>query len=274
MQIFAAIQEYAWRIFWIGAILTVLEFLIPQVRYPLVTRLRGLLFWSVYILITASALTIFSSMWATLGVRPLLVLHVGEWFNYSNYTHIAGLIAAPVLAGILAEFFYYWFHRMQHAVPFFWRFHSVHHSLREMNAWNSNHHFTEEIFRIPFVTLPLSLIISGDPGPVPLVVASILAMQGLYEHSTTKLGLGPIRYIISDNKYHRLHHSIETQHWNKNFGSFTPVWDILFGTARFTLRNEWPETGIPDQDEPKTIADFLVRPFKGLSPRSGSRPIS
>src|SRR5262249_6177219 len=231
-QIFAAIQEYAWRIIWVGSVLTALEVLVPQVRYSIITRLRSLAFWSVYILITASALTIFNTMWATLGVRPWIILHIGDWFNYPHFRAF-GLVAAPILAAILTEFFYYWFHRMQHAVPFFLRFHSVHHSLREMSAWNCNHHFTEEIFRIPFVTLPLSLLISGDPGPVPLIVGSILAMQSLYEHSCIRFGLGPIRYIIADNRYHRIHHSIEPEHLGKNFGSFTPVWDILFGTARF-----------------------------------------
>ena len=259
-QISAAIQAYEWRILWVGGVLTVLEMLIPASRYPLFTRLRALLFWSVYIIITATALTVFSRMWAQLGVRPWIILHFHQWFNHPHFRAI-GLVAAPILALILGEFYYYWFHRMQHTIPFFWRFHSVHHSLREMSAWNSNHHFTEEIFRIPFVTLPLSLIISGDPGPVPLIIASILAMQGLYEHSCMRLGLGPLRYIISDNRYHRIHHSIEPQHFGKNFGSGTPVWDIVFRTAYFPRKEQWPQTGLADQDEPRAIMDFLFQPF-------------
>src|SRR5262249_52196351 len=230
-QIFAAIQEYAWRIIWVGSVLTALEVLVPQVRYSIITRLRSLAFWSVYVLITVSALTIFNTMWATLGVRPWIVLHIGDWFNYPHFRAF-GLVAAPILAAILTEFFYYWFHRMQHAVPFFWRFHSVHHSLQEMSAWNCNHHFTEEIFRIPFVTLPLSLLISSDPGPVPLVIGSIIAMQPFYEHSCIRCGLGPVRYIIADNKYHRIHHSIEPEHLGKNFGSRRPAQrDVEKGVA-------------------------------------------
>jgi sterol desaturase/sphingolipid hydroxylase (fatty acid hydroxylase superfamily) len=238
--------------------------LIPQVRYPIVTRLRALLFWSVYIVITASALTVFNAMWATLGVRPWIILHGRDWFDYPDIRAL-GLVATPVALGILGEFFYYWFHRMQHTVPFFWHFHSVHHSLREMSAWNCNHHFTEEIFRVPFVVIPMSLLIGGDVGPVPLVVASVLAMQGLYEHSCIRFGLGPIKYIISDNRYHRIHHSVEPEHRDKNFGSFTPIWDVVFGTAWFP-KNEWPQTGIFDEAEPRTISDFLFRPFRRLLP--------
>jgi sterol desaturase/sphingolipid hydroxylase (fatty acid hydroxylase superfamily) len=87
-------------------------------------------------------------------------------------------------------------------------------------------------------------------------------MQGLYEHSCMRLGLGPLRYIISDNRYHRIHHSIEPQHIGKNFGSFTPTWDIVFGTAHFPTKAQWPQTGLVDQDEPQTILDFLFRPFR------------
>ena len=43
-QIFAAIQEYAWRIIWVGSVLTALEVLVPQVRYSIITRLRSLAF--------------------------------------------------------------------------------------------------------------------------------------------------------------------------------------------------------------------------------------
>ncbi len=148
---------------------------------------------------------------------------------------------------------------------FLWRFHAVHHSLREMNAWNSNHHFTEEIFRIPFVAIPLSLLFQGDPGYVPAIIIYVMRMQGQFEHSSTKFNLGFLRYIIADNRYHRIHHSIEQRHWNKNFGFFTPLWDIIFGSVWFPQKKEWPNVGLPQIDEPKTLSDFLWRPFRNQS---------
>jgi len=57
-QIIGAVQEYATPVFRAGSVLTLLELFIPQDRYPLSTRLRALLFRSLYILITASTLTI------------------------------------------------------------------------------------------------------------------------------------------------------------------------------------------------------------------------
>jgi hypothetical protein len=103
-QIFAAIQESSWKIVWIGSVLTALEALVPQVRYPIITRLHGLAFWSVYVLITASALTVFNTMWATLGIRPWIVMHIGDWFNRPHFRTF-GVVAAPILAVIFTEFF-------------------------------------------------------------------------------------------------------------------------------------------------------------------------
>ena len=269
-QIASAIQTYAWSILWAGAVLTAAEFLFPQSRCSLVSRLRAIVFWGVYIAITAAATTLFVRLWSSLGWRPWLTLPLGAWLHPEQYPVLRamGWVAAPILVGIISDFFYYWFHRIQHAIPLLWRFHSVHHSLREMSAFNSNHHFTEEIFRIPVVVIPLSLIVVPDAGYVPIIVATVLGMQGLYEHSATKLHLGPLRYVIADNRFHRIHHSLEPQHWHKNFGSFSTVWDVIFRTARMPRRNEWPQVGLADTPEPSSLSDFLWRPF-----RRQSRPL-
>jgi sterol desaturase/sphingolipid hydroxylase (fatty acid hydroxylase superfamily) len=64
-----------------------------------------------------------------------------------------------------------------------------------------------------------------------------------------------------DNRFHRLHHSVEERHFDKNFGLTTPLWDLLFGTLCVPAKDEWPETGLADQPEVGGLADFLWRPF-------------
>jgi sterol desaturase/sphingolipid hydroxylase (fatty acid hydroxylase superfamily) len=135
-----------------------------------------------------------------------------------------------------------------------------------MNGTNNNHHFTEEIFRIPFITIPMTLLISVDQGLVPIIITTLIGMQGQYEHSTTRLHLGPLRYIVADNRYHRLHHSLNREDWGHNFGSFVPFWDIVFRTARFPAKGYWPPVGVPGVPEPKTLRDFLFMPFYRRKP--------
>ena len=57
-----------------------------------------------------------------------------------------------------------------------------------------------------------------------------------------RLGLAP--YVLVSPQYHRVHHSAHAEHFNKNFGAFTPLWDILFGSAYFVSADTYPSTGI------------------------------
>ena len=259
---------YAERIFLAATVITIAEYLLPQSRYSLVSRIRGAIFWSVYIVITSVGLTLFARLWAALGMKPLMHLDLRLLSSSSiDFLAVAGGATAAWMTLQIAEFFYYWFHRLQHTVAFLWKFHAVHHSLEEMSAFNSNHHFTEELFRIPFITIPLSLLFSFEQGYVPWLWAFLLGWQGIYEHSATRIHLGWFRYIIPDNRFHRIHHSIENHHHGKNFGSGSAIWDIVFGTIHYPKRNEWPNVGLEDIREPVAIKDFLFRPFRSNEAR-------
>ncbi|WP_296944513.1 sterol desaturase family protein [uncultured Massilia sp.] len=259
------ILDYGWRILYASMLFFVLELLIGHNKYSMASRLRGAAFWVVYIAITVASMTAFNALWADLGIQPLVSLSMaGLSQSSSKVLNVVGWIVTPVVAVIVGEFFYYWFHRAQHSNRILWAFHAEHHALREMSAWNSNHHFTEEILRIPFVIIPSSLLIHLDPGFAPAIVWLLIGVQGQYIHSHTRLNLGPLRYVVADNRFHRIHHSVEREHWNTNFGSFTSVWDIVFRTARFPRKDEWPDTGIDEHDEAKTLREFLFRPFTKL----------
>lgn len=262
-SVFNYANTYASRIFMGGILLLALEFLLPMSKYTRISHLRGAFFWIIYIVITAAGLILFGKLWAQLGHTPLI--HVDVSFlsssDHAALKFIGGVIA--FLAAVqVGEFFYYWFHRFQHTIPFLWRFHAVHHSIREMSAFNSNHHFTEELLRIPFITIPMSFLISMDPGYVPWLFATLMGWQGLYEHSSTKLHLGWFRYFVPDQRFHRIHHVRDIEQSGVNFGSASCLWDIIFRTARFPRKDEWPDVGLDEVDEPKTVKDFLVRPFR------------
>ncbi len=259
------VADYGWRIIYASMILSCLELVFGRNRYSLASRLRAAVFWAIYIAITVAAMTAFNLLWGRLGVTPLFKFSLAA-FSASphKFINVLGWLVTPVIAALAGEFFYYWFHRAQHTFKWLWVFHAEHHALREMSAWNSNHHFSEEILRIPFVIMPLTLLVQVDPGYVPAIVWLLIGVQGQYIHSHTRLNLGPLRYIVADNRFHRIHHSIEREHWDKNFGSFTSVWDTVFGTARFPRRDEWPDTGIVEHDEARTLGEFLFRPFRKL----------
>jgi sterol desaturase/sphingolipid hydroxylase (fatty acid hydroxylase superfamily) len=66
---------------------------------------------------------------------------------------------------------------------------------------------------------------------------------------------------------HRIHHSIEPEHQDKNFGSLFSIWDFMFGT-QVTAWRDYPETGIADQAFPHEtsgdIASLLLMPIRQM----------
>ena len=262
VQLLASVRSAAADLLLYGGVITALEMLLPQSRYSILSRIRGIIFWSAYIVCQIAAGYLFNSLWTKLGIAPYISINVSDWFKGPLWFQYIGYLAVPIIAASIGDFFYYWFHRLQHASPFLWRFHAVHHSIEELSGYNSTHHVTDAFFRIPFIAIPISLFLTASPGEIIPVIAFVFSLHGFFIHSCTRLHLGPFRYIVEDNKYHRIHHSREPKHVDHNFSAFAPIWDALFGTAYFPAKHEWPDTGIEGQRETKTLTEYLVRPFR------------
>jgi sterol desaturase/sphingolipid hydroxylase (fatty acid hydroxylase superfamily) len=236
--------------------MTALELLLPRgEKVSLPSRLHGMIFWILWIPPTAISFTLFRMLWAWLGVPPLIVLPL----NFTWAGAIAAAILAPLAGAFVGDFFFYWFHRGQHA--FFWRFHAVHHSIREMSAVNAFHHVSEGAIQALLYLLPTSLIVA-DTGPAVPMMSVLIYFQASFIHSPAAIHLGPLRSILVDNRFHRIHHSLEERHFDRNFGAFTTFWDRIFGTAYWPQRQEWPAVGLHEIDQPRSIRQWLTLPWR------------
>lgn len=256
-------MRMGWHVLWVTSVLVAFELVAPRGRVPLASRLRGAVIWLITIPAAASCTAMFHYFWWKSDLSPLVRLPLGDWFRSAGAVGIVvGAVAAPVISGAIADFFGYWYHRAQHAVPFLWRMHAVHHSISDLSAINSNHHWTEEVFRVPLMTFPAALLIGPETGPQLPIVAAVLAVQGAFIHAATRLHLGPLRWFFVDNRYHRLHHSRSPEHFGKNYAAFTTLWDRLFGTAYDPMPGDWPETGLTSMPEPASVAEFIIAPLR------------
>lgn len=257
-------------IFSLSIICFILELIKPE-HHPISiqARLRGIYFMVIYFLIAAFFSLCLRKVINLADYRPLLFLKL-EWFSDSKNWHLRllSIFAAVITSLVIYDFFFYWFHRLQHKIPFLWHFHSIHHAPRELSIWSNYHHFSEEIFRFVFLIFPTTLLIQTTP--IPLVFVLLISLQGIFSHAATRFNFGFLRYFILDSRYHRIHHSIEKQHWNKNFASQLPFWDFVFRTAYFPNTDEWPATGLLEEEEAKTAADYLMRPFRKIKSKKGS----
>lgn len=166
-----------------------------------------------------------------------------------------------LVAILIGDFLYYWFHRTQHAVPWLWRIHAVHHSAERMGAGAGFHHLLEAPLKALLVGVPAAILFGGTAG---YLVSFFVVMHGYYVHTTTRLGFGRFAWLVCDNRVHRIHHSREPQHFDKNFGVLTLVWDKLFGTAYMPQADEWPDVGLDEKREPRSIREWVG--LSGVNP--------
>lgn len=237
-------------------ILTPLEMLIAHERQTFGCRLRGLSYWAIFTVIAATVAVLLSAIWRAMGIHPLINISVIGALGWAGPLAAVGAALAGAFAG---DFIGYWFHRAQHA--WFWRWHAVHHSIRNLNAVNSYHHVSDTVISSVVVTIPTTLIFFDYGTTIPLLVF-VMWVQAAFLHSPTKVHFGAFRRVFADNRFHRIHHSVQVEHFDKNFGVMSTLWDQMFGTAHFPTHDEWPDVGLHSIDEPAGIREWLDLPIR------------
>jgi sterol desaturase/sphingolipid hydroxylase (fatty acid hydroxylase superfamily) len=250
-----------WMIYLYGALLCgVLELLLPAEKQSRWSWLRGLIFTTLSLAAAVAVTGATKALMREAGIEPLFAWDFAETIHSPDLVvRIAGYTLLPMLGLFLYDVGYYWFHRLQHTVPVLWRYHAVHHSIEELNAFNAYHHVSEYVWRIPLLTIPMSLLFSLSE-PQVLVTAILMHAVAALAHSNVRIGYGPLRYLFVEPRFHRIHHSLEERHWNRNYSFYFPVLDMLFGTAHFPKAGEIPKTGVDYAREPRSLKAFLFPP--------------
>ncbi len=185
-----------------------------------------------------------------------------KYFPY--FPSVMAVVICTAIWLLIYDFFYYWCHRLQH--KWLWRQHRLHHTEVYLSVASSyRHHFTEGAIRALFVNLPMGLVFDMQPLHI-LWMSYLIPQLGLFIHSNIRLQMGPLTPLLSGPQWHRIHHSIEPQHRDKNFSGIFPIWDIVFGTYYHPKKNEFPATGVVGEPEYTSWKDMLINPLKRQSP--------
>jgi sterol desaturase/sphingolipid hydroxylase (fatty acid hydroxylase superfamily) len=99
----------------------------------------------------------------------------------------------------------------------------------------------------------------------------LLSATAMFNHGNIRLPVAldrVLRWFVVTPDMHRVHHSIEDDETNSNFGFNLPWWDHLFGTYRAQPRagHELMTIGILGHSDPREVArlpGMLLLPFKG-----------
>ncbi len=134
-----------------------------------------------------------------------------------------------LLAWVGVDFLYYWWHRMSHEVNFLWAAHVVHHQSEDYNlAVALRQSVLTSWTTLPFY-LPLSFLGVSFPAFATAVSFSTLYQFWIHTELVGKKR-GPVDWILNLPSHHRVHHAINPQYLDKNYGAILIVWDRLFGT--------------------------------------------
>ena len=134
-----------------------------------------------------------------------------------------------VIAFLALDFAGYWVHRLAHTVNFFWNNHIVHHSSEEFNLACALRQSISVYFRIyAFLLIPAAMF--GVPQQVIAVVAPLHLFAQFWYHTQHIHKMGWLEYIIVTPAHHRVHHAINPEYLDKNYGQIFIFWDRMFGT--------------------------------------------
>ena len=203
---------------------------------------------------------------AAVGVASLA--HQQGWglFNYVETSFWVAVLASV----IIMDFVIYIQHVMVHAIPVLWRLHRVHHADLDYDVTTGARFHTIEIILSMLIKFATILLL-GPPVVAVIVFEVILNATAMFNHGNISLPKSLDKYLrlfLVTPDMHRVHHSVEDDEANSNFGFSLPWWDRLFGTYRDQPRagHEGMTIGIHKYREPKQVSwlpGMLALPFIG-----------
>lgn len=176
-----------------------------------------------------------------------------------------------VLVAVISMDFVIWLqHVMVHAVPALWRLHRVHHADLDYDLTTGARFHPLEIILSMLIKFA-TIMVLGPPLIAVILFEVILNGMAMFNHGNVRLPTGLdqlLRWFIVTPDMHRVHHSVEDDEANSNFGFNLSWWDRLLGTYRDQPRggHESMLIGIHGYRAPREVSwlpGLLALPFHG-----------
>ena len=169
------------------------------------------------------------------------------------------LIALAYIA--VSDFFYYWYHRLQHRWPFLWRIHELHHSDTEVNITTSlRTHWIERPVQYFVLGVPTFMILGVDLHAIFWWVM-IAQVWEMFTHANVNCFVPRPAAVLCNPSIHRIHHSRLTEHHHCNFAQYLTLYDMIFGTYIPPNRTAIAPSGTSDVPSDYSVLMNIVRPF-------------
>lgn len=196
-----------------------------------------------------------------------LTLHA---IRFSGEKGIGVKIFFPAILGsaavfLLFDLWIYFWHRLNHTIPFLWRFHAAHHTEIAMDSTSAIRFHPVEISISYILRLPVILLLGMGINDL-LFYETVLFLSTVFHHSNIDLPEKwdrRIRILIVSPHMHRIHHSKRMGESNSNYTSVFSFWDRIFGSFNLDRAAENIHIGLNGYDAGKfqSFWGIIVTPF-------------
>jgi sterol desaturase/sphingolipid hydroxylase (fatty acid hydroxylase superfamily) len=167
-----------------------------------------------------------------------------------------------VLDVLLLDAWIYWWHRLNHRLPFLWRFHEVHHLDETLDTTSAlRFHFGEVVLSslvragvIVLLAVPLTSVV---------VFEVLLLLSTLLHHSNLRLPQHfekLLSFFIVTPSIHWVHHHAIKADTDSNYATVLSIWDRVFGSVSTTQRTLEMKIGVEGRAE-RNLMGLLIKPF-------------
>lgn len=192
-----------------------------------------------------------------------------NWLPMPGWARLAG-------AFLVFDAWMYWWHRLNHRVPFLWRFHRTHHSDPKMDVTTANRFHIGEIALSSVLRVPVIALLGLQLWELALYELAMFTVVQLH-HANVAFPAWldrALRVVIVTPFMHKVHHSRWQPETDSNYSSLFSFWDRLFRS--FRVRDD-PRTlrfGLDEFSQPEdhTLTGLLATPLKQVQRATGEPP--
>lgn len=169
-------------------------------------------------------------------------LFVAAWQNRVTTVPLDSL-ATGGLYFLATEFVHYWTHRLSHRVRWMWATHAVHHSSEDLNLAAAFRNGWTDL--LSGTWLPwLGLIFIGFNPLAVAFLGGMMRIYGFFLHTEAGPRLRRLGFVLNTPSHHRVHHAVNPEYIDCNFGGTLIIFDRLFGTFAEGREDARPRYGV------------------------------
>jgi sterol desaturase/sphingolipid hydroxylase (fatty acid hydroxylase superfamily) len=214
-------------------------------------------------------ISLFSFLIAFFLIAPSVKNALG-WTTKENfgllYLTELPFIIEGIIAFLLMDLAFYYWHLLNHKIPFLWRFHNVHHIDPDLDITTAfRFHFGEIGMSAGFRVIQVSLI--GISPLAFIIYESCFTANTLFHHSNIRMPIKVERILnklLVTPRMHGIHHSQIKNETNSNYSTVFPWWDWIHKTIRLNIPQKNIVIGIPGYSKgtDNNLWQVLLLPFR------------